>query len=80
MIDKETYKKDYNKYTKEIEELESTQIIVEKQDLSHIEKILNSDYIKIYNKLNVTNKKKFWFSIIDKIYVEKGQIKEITFS
>ena len=79
LIDKETYKKDYTKYTKEIEKLKETKIITENRDLSHIEKLLNSDYIDIYNKLIASNKKKFWISIIDKIYIENGQIKEVTF-
>ena len=79
LIDKETYKKDYTKYTKEIENLKQTKIITENRDLSHIEKLLNSNYIDIYNKLTTTNKKKFWLSIIDKIYVYRRQIKEVTF-
>ncbi len=79
LIDKETYKKDYTKYTKEIEKLKEAKIITENRDLSHIEKLLNSNYIDIYSKLTTTNKKKFWLSVIDKIYVEKRQIKEVTF-
>ena len=79
LIDKETYKKDYNKYTKEIETLKEKKIITENRDLSHIEKLLNSNYTDIYNKLTTTNKKKFWLSIIDKIYIENGEIKEVTF-
>ena len=79
LIDKETYKKDYNKYTKEIKALRETKIITEERDLSHIAKLLNSNYIDIYNKLTTNNKKKFWLSIIDKIYVFEGNIKEVTF-
>ena len=79
LIDKETYKKDYSRYTKELENLKEVKIIEEKRDLSHIEKILNSNYIDIYNKLTKPNKKKFWISILDKIYVEHGQIKEVIF-
>ena len=42
-------------------------------------KIFAKTFIKIYNKLTTENKRKFWLSIIDKIYVENGEIKEITF-
>lgn len=79
LIDKDTYRKDYTRYTKEIEKLKETKIVTENRDLSHVEKLLNSNYIDIYNKLTITNKKKFWLSIIDKVYIENGQIKEVTF-
>lgn len=80
LIDKEIYKKDYEKYNNQLVELKKYNIRHEEvKDFSHIEKILNSDYQTIYNKLSVENKKQFWLSIIDKIYVEKGEIKEVTF-
>ena len=79
LIDKETYKKDYEKYSKELSELRTVKIIKKSRDLSNLEKIFNSDYLNIYNKLSISNKKKFWLSAIDKIYVENGEIKEVTF-
>lgn len=79
LIDKETYKKDYEKYSKELSELRTTKSIKKSRDLSNLEKIFNSNYLDIYNKLSISNKKKFWLSAIDKIYVEKGEIKEVTF-
>ena len=80
LINKETYAKDYKKYTSELLSLKNTTTQEPlKKDYSHLKQILNSDYKKIYYELNKTNKKKFWFSFINKIYVENGEIKEITF-
>ena len=79
LIDKDTYKKDYTKYAKELEQLQIAKTDVPKKDFSNLESLINSDFRNIYNKLNTTNKRKFWLSIIDKIYVESSEIKEITF-
>lgn len=79
LIDKETYKKDYEKYSKELSELRTVKSIKKSRDLSNLEKIFNSNYLNIYSKLSISNKKKFWLSAIDKIYVENGEIKEVTF-
>ena len=80
LIDKEEYKKDYEKYTSELNKLKNyntNEPIL--KDYSHLRKILDSDYKTIYNNLSIENKKKFWLSIIDKIYIENGEIKEVTF-
>ncbi len=80
LIDKTEYKKDYEKYKNELINLKKSETNKEeKKDYSYLKQILNSDYKKIYSKLNTINKKKFWLSIIDKIYIENGEIKEITF-
>lgn len=80
LIDKSEYAKDYEKYKNELDKLKNinnNEPII--KDTSHLKKILNSNYKTIYNNLNLTNKKKFWLSIIDKIYIETGKIKEVTF-
>jgi len=80
LIDKDTYKKDYEKYTKELNILKSSNIeIPEQKDYSYLNNIINSNYKTIYNKLNIENKKKFWLSVIDKIMVENSEIKEVIF-
>lgn len=79
LIDKSTYKKDYEKLNNELAQLQVTNTIPQKKDFSNLHKLLNSDFQNIYNKLNKTNKRKFWLSIIDKIYIDNGEIKEITF-
>lgn len=80
LIDKEEYKIDYEKYTKELTKLKQTTIMDPiSRDFSKVNKILNSNYKDIYNNLTAINKKKFWLSIIDKIYIKDGNIKEVTF-
>lgn len=79
LIDKETYMIDYKKYTQELEKLKYNTVIEIEKDYSKIEKVLNSDYITIYNNLSLENKRKFWLSFINKIYVLDGKIKEVTF-
>ena len=79
LINKETYKKDYTRYIKELEQLQSTKIEIPKKDFSNLEALINSNFKSIYYKLNINNKRKFWLSIIDKIYTEGTEIKEITF-
>lgn len=79
LIDKETYTQDYKRYMNELSKLK-TEIIVQKpRDLSHIEKILNSNYVNVYNNLSLENKRRFWLSFIDKIYIEDRKIKRVTF-
>lgn len=80
LIDKDEYKKDYIKYTTELNELKKTEsptIVV--PDFSSTEKILKSNYIEIYKALDKENKKRFWIAIINKIYLDDGEVKEITF-
>ena len=79
LINKETYKKDYTRYIKELEQLQSTKIEIPKKDFSNLEALINSNFKSVYYKLNINNKRKFWLSIIDKIYTEGTEIKEITF-
>ena len=79
LIDKELYNKDYKKYKSQIEILESEQIAEpEEKDFSKIEKLITLDF-KIYDRLSRDNKRKFWLSIIDKIYINDGKIQEIIF-
>ncbi len=79
LIDIETYKKDYTKYQNEIKELSNTQTIAIKKDFTNLEQLLKLNIETIYSKLDTAEKKHFWLSLIDKIYVENGEIKEITF-
>lgn len=79
LIDKETYTKDYENYKKQLQELKSISIIEEERDFSNTEKILNSNYITLYKNLSKANKKKFLLTFIDRIYIENGKIKEVTF-
>lgn len=81
LIDKETYKIDFDKYTLKINELEkeSANKNIIKKNFDNIEKLLKTDIEKIYSNLNKENKRKFWLSVIDKIYIKDGKIQEIIF-
>jgi len=79
LIDKTEYKKDYEKYFKELNELKNATNDVIEKDFTYLNNILNSNYLNIYQKLTNINKKKFWLSIIDRIYIKSGKIEEITF-
>lgn len=79
LIDKNTYKIDYEKLNKELDILKKDVNISKKIDLSRLQKIINLDIIKIYSTLSIDEKRSFWLGIVDKIYVENGEIIEITF-
>ena len=77
LISKEDYKRDYIKYNKELENLKEPEII--QKDYSYLEKLLSQNIIEIYSTFNIEERRKFWLKIIDKIYIENGKIKEVTF-
>lgn len=80
LIDKDEYERDFKKFKEEIDILEkSLEVVPVKKDLSHLKKLLDSDLNTIYYSLTVENKRRFWISIIDKIYIEEGEIKEVIF-
>ena len=80
LIDKEVYEKDYQKYTNEIKKLKEK--IIEKTlpvNIDNLNKLLNSNIENLYNSLHPEQKRKFWLSYIDKIYIENGEVKEVIF-
>lgn len=80
LIDKEEYEMDFKKFKEEIDILEkSLDVVPVKKDLSHLRKLLDSDLNTIYYSLSFENKRRFWITIIDKIYIEEGEIKEVIF-
>ena len=79
LIDKETYIKDYKMYTSQLDNLKLEVVVEQERDFSKIEKILNSDYVSIYSNLSLENKRRFWLSIIDRVTILDGKVKEITF-
>ena len=72
-------KTDYEKLNKKLKELKTNTEIPQKKDFSELKKIINLDITKIYKTLSNEEKRTFWLNIVDKIYVENGEIKEITF-
>lgn len=79
LIDKDLYKSDYEKLTKKLNELKSNTHIIEKKDFSKLQNLINLNINKIYLSLSDDEKRGFWLGIIDKIFVENGEIKEVTF-
>lgn len=79
LIDKETYKKDYNSLCKELDNLQSVSTTIIKKDFSKLQKTINSNILNKYLTLSIEEKRTFWINIIDKIYIENGEIKEVTF-
>lgn len=79
LIDKETYKRDYEALSSRLVALKSKQEIPKKKDTTKLQNIINSKLADIYFSLTLEEKRTFWLNIIDKIYIEDGIIKEVTF-
>ncbi|MFN1884055.1 hypothetical protein ACK2FJ_14030 [Clostridioides difficile] len=75
LIDKETYRKDYEKLQSQLDNIteeQESQII----DTSHIKKFLDIDINEMYSDLSRVERRRFWLSIID--YIEIDNNKNIT--
>lgn len=77
LIDKETYRKDYEILNKKLQEIKNVKEI--KKDFSNLQKLINLDIEQIYSKLTLEEKRLFWVSIIEKIYINHREIKGVTF-
>lgn len=79
-ISKEEYEDRKVKLQKELEDnIKELNNVEKPKDLTQLEKIINSDFETIYHTLTPKNKRRFWASFIDKIYIEKGKVIEILF-
>lgn len=67
-IDWDSYDKEYAKLDDEFKSL-APAIEFEEKDYSHIESLLEQDFISIYSKLTDDNKRSFWQSAIKQIYI-----------
>lgn len=77
LIDKDTYRKDYENLKKSLQELK---VVKEtKKDFSKLQEFINLDIEQIYSKLSLEEKRLFWVNIIDKIYVKHKKIQRVTF-
>ena len=79
LINKDTYKKDYNSLSKILNDLKSENSIPIQKDFSKLQKTINSNILDKYLSLSIEEKRTFWINIIDKIYIENGEIKEVIF-
>lgn len=79
LIDKETYSIEYKKLKQlEKEELEKEEQNTAAQNFTQLEKIINSDFSTLYKSLSQTEKRRFWISIIESIYIST-KIEKVNF-
>lgn len=79
LIDKDAYKKDYEKLTTQLNKLKTFQEIPKEKDTTKLKNTINANFDEIYFSLTLEEKRTFWLNIINQIYVENGEIKEVTF-
>lgn len=79
LIDKDTYKSDYEKLNKRLNELKLKNDIPIQKDFTKLKEYINSDICSIYKKLNIEEKRTLWINVVDKIYIENSEIKEVIF-
>lgn len=78
-IEWDYYNDEYTKLDNELKSL-SPVIEIQKKDYSHIESLLEQDFISIYSKLTDENKRAFWQSVIKQIYItEDHQVEKVDF-
>ena len=64
-------------FNKKLQEIKNVKEI--KKDFSNLQKLINLDIEQIYSKLTLEEKRLFWVSIIEKIYINHREIKGVTF-
>ena len=80
LIDKDTYKKDYTKYTNEINELKIKNDDIKPKDFTFLKELINKDSETIYNSLTRDEKRYFWLNIINTIYFKYPDITRVEFN
>ena len=76
------YENDYKKYNRQLQEIEIQKNKHKnnaQKDFSKLEKILNTNFDDLYSSLSQIEKRRFWVSIIDKIYYNGKKIERIIF-
>ena len=79
LIDKESYKKDYNFFLKNLNKLKNENSTTVRKDFSNLQKVINGNILNEYFCLSIEEKRTFWLHLIDKIYIENGKIIEVMF-
>lgn len=78
LIDKESYRKEYDKFQKQLEEAHKCPV-VPLRNLDHMKKLLADDWEAIYQSFDEQEKNAFWKSFIEKIVVFEDGEMEIYF-
>ena len=76
------YEKDYKKYNNQLQEIEVKKNDFKNnkpKDFTRLQKILNSNFGDLYYSLSQIEKRRFWVSVIDKIYYKNKKIEKIIF-
>ncbi len=76
-IDFAYYNEEYSRLEQELKEMDN--IIPFKADYSHIENLLESDFLQNYNSLTEASKQIFWHEIIESIRVSGKDIVAVDF-
>lgn len=79
LINKDTYRKDYNSLSKILNSLKNENSIPIQKDFSNLQKTINSNILDKYLSLSIEERRTFWINIVDKIHIENGEIKEVIF-
>ncbi len=81
----EDYEKDYKEYINQLENLNIEQekiqnnVPITNSNINSLKSILSQDFISMYNKLDRTEKRRIWLSIIDYITLDKDYNMKIFF-
>lgn len=78
LIEIEEYKEEYEALQEQLEIIEETEA-PEETDFSELEKLLQSDFRKIYSGLDNLEKRALWHSVIDEIIIKDKAIQSIKF-
>jgi site-specific DNA recombinase len=70
LIDKDTYKIDYEKLTTKLSEMDKKKTSLKKADLNALRSFLDKDIKKIYTSMSRTEKQALWRSIIKEIHFD----------
>lgn len=74
LIDKDTYKADYEMYMRQISEIDITEIEKKKKDnASNVSGLINLSISSEYNKMSRENKRVLWQSIIKQIIIDNDE-------
>lgn len=75
----EYYDKEYMRLENELKEIKNV-VVEEPKNFKHIENVLESNFVEMYNGLNMENRQAFWHNLIKEIVVdENGKIVRVDF-
>ena len=82
VIELEDYKKEYLELQKQLEAVEkeiANAVKFKEKDFTELDKLLQSDFKEMYDKLDNLEKRALWQSVIKAIYIKDAKIVKIEF-